>query len=800
VRIDSGLRGRAATGLALLVFAGAGAWLFSDAIFSGKYLAASNSPYFQSPFAAHRPASVTRQRRDLNDLTYILHPYLFHARGAIRGGRLPLWDPHVAAGRPLGSAQGAPFYPLNSVAYVIPFWRSLGLILILKVLAAATGTFLLLRRLLLSVAASTFGGLAFALGTPFVPFLGHGETSAFALLPWCLFLIDRLIGERRVADGLLLGLAGAIALYAGHPESSLLVGVGAGAFTAFRLFEARREDRTVQRPLGLLGIAVVLAGSIGSLALFPLAEVVANSFHLSRAGGGSLKQLGTGLFFPELWGRPDKHLFPQDNPASLSASFNARPYLGALAPVLALAGMASRRHAAQLFFAGLGGLSLLAVLDTPVQAALKHVPLISLAAPYHFIWLVMFSLAILAAFGFDRLLEELAMRRRRVAAVAVVVAVVPAVAWLGTTPHLLSSLGDGLAQLPTLRAGTTSADAAAAGAVLRFLLLCGAAAAAYLLFRARSWGSAGLGVVLVALTLVDLVTMGRGYFAFASAPFEHPPVTPTLSTIARGGPAARALGAGGAFSPNLADEYGVQDARVQALPELERYTRLFTSLGGTAISTLGWTIVSEPPPQKLLDLFAVRYVIGSGRSRASHELHMVYNRPGEQLLENSEAFPRAWVAYGWRAEHSPGSALRTVAAVRPADLQRAPTIEGISTSRSPAYVPGAVTIRDVSDTRVELRVAARAAGYLVLDDTYYPGWTATMDGRPATIRPANVAFRALAVAPGRHVVRFSYAPGWLGFAKGLVLAGLAVVGAGLGALAVVKRRRRRRVHVMAPRP
>jgi uncharacterized membrane protein YfhO len=50
------------------------------------------------------------------------------------------------------------------------------------------------------------------------------------------------------------------------------------------------------------------------------------------------------------------------------------------------------------------------------------------------------------------------------------------------------------------------------------------------------------------------------------------------------------------------------------------------------------------------------------------------------------------------------------------------------------------------------------AGYLVLNDVYYPGWRATVDGQPAEILPANHAFRAVALAQGEHIVAFQYAP------------------------------------------
>jgi hypothetical protein len=70
--------------------------------------------------------------------------------------------------------------------------------------------------------------------------------------------------------------------------------------------------------------------------------------------------------------------------------------------------------------------------------------------------------------------------------------------------------------------------------------------------------------------------------------------------------------------------------------------------------------------------------------------------------------------------------------------------------------------------RVEIEVEVDRPGYLVLADTYDPGWRATLDGRPAPICAANLAFRAVYVAEaGRHRVVFRYEPVF--WAEGLAL-------------------------------
>ena len=61
-----------------------------------------------------------------------------------------------------------------------------------------------------------------------------------------------------------------------------------------------------------------------------------------------------------------------------------------------------------------------------------------------------------------------------------------------------------------------------------------------------------------------------------------------------------------------------------------------------------------------------------------------------------------------------------------------------------------------TDTEVRLDVQAKADGHVVLLDTLYRAGTPS--GRERPILAADLAFRAVAVPPGRHTVRFFYRP------------------------------------------
>ena len=69
-----------------------------------------------------------------------------------------------------------------------------------------------------------------------------------------------------------------------------------------------------------------------------------------------------------------------------------------------------------------------------------------------------------------------------------------------------------------------------------------------------------------------------------------------------------------------------------------------------------------------------------------------------------------------------------------------------------------------------------APGFVVLVDTWDPGWQATVDGEPATVLRANLALRAVAVPAGEHLVEMRYRPrsvlvgaGFSGVATALLL-------------------------------
>jgi hypothetical protein len=90
---------------------------------------------------------------------------------------------------------------------------------------------------------------------------------------------------------------------------------------------------------------------------------------------------------------------------------------------------------------------------------------------------------------------------------------------------------------------------------------------------------------------------------------------------------------------------------------------------------------------------------------------------------------------------------------------------------------GRATIRSEVPERVEVVTESPRDAYLVLADTFDPGWSAALDGHPVPIRPAWITFRAVFVPRGKHTIVFQYRPA--GFDRGLMVTACGLI-IGLG--------------------
>ena len=199
-------------------------------------------------------------------------------------------------------------------------------------------------------------------------------------------------------------------------------------------------------------------------------------------------------------------------------------------------------------------------------------------------------------------------------------------------------------------------------------------------------------------------------------------------------------------------------------------------------SGLGNDVVELQKNKRFYDLMGVRYIVARSNLTEILSLPLVYS--GEVMIyENPDAYPRAFLATRYMKASSYVQA-QSMLARTDIDLRSEVIIEDPGrqveepTTISPdtachcyaevvRYGPNAVVVEVQTDK----------SAFLMLTDTYYPGWSAQVDGSGVIVYRADGLFRAVRVEAGHHTVTFNYFPQT--FSAGIVtsvVTGLALAG------------------------
>jgi len=163
---------------------------------------------------------------------------------------------------------------------------------------------------------------------------------------------------------------------------------------------------------------------------------------------------------------------------------------------------------------------------------------------------------------------------------------------------------------------------------------------------------------------------------------------------------------------------------------------------------------------------------------------VAYDAPDGRIFRTEAALPRAFLVGRGRCVDDREA--RRLIAARAVDFRHEVLLADCVEPAPAAEPPGSgasVRITGHGPHAVQVRAVTDRPAYLVLTDTWYPGWTARVDGREARLWRANHAFRAVSVVPGEHLVEFRYEPAWLTI-------GLATSGVSLAVVALMLTRGR----------
>jgi hypothetical protein len=691
------------------------------------------------------------------DLANSLMPWWALDWQQVHHGQLPIWNPYGGLGMPLAfNWQSAPFSLPALVGYLSPLRYAFTVGVMVNIIVAGSGAYVLGRVLGMGVVASAAVGTVFELSGPITAWLGYPFPSVMSWSGWMLAMgLLLLRGRHRAGYIVALALCVAFSLYGGAPEGFVVLILATGVFFAVLLLTRARwlgGSGPILRPGIDLLVATAAGGALGAPFALPAIQLANQSARGSTAAtAASPPHVLLYLAFQGFDGLPilhDGHMVVFEV-YSLFYTENAM-YLGVTA--LALAAMAMVLHRRRPEVQALSVVTVLClalVFVPPVVNLADKLPLLGQVSWLRASMPLALVLAVLAGYGVDFVVRSDSARL--------------AARWLGGAFGIAALA---LADLWIFGRGNLPPDAASVRAhsfiwpVVETVAGLGVAGFLWWVARLRQrsaastdiqgagtgangalrWSGTMAGLGLLAVQTAFLVSAGAQMME--SSPHWFPQTRTTQEFAASVGSATVADGSPGCqlgIGPNDNDPYGVHELAIYDPIIPKKY---FTAWSADSGSPSGFPLLYVFCPAVTTVEVAREFGVGYVMEMAGH--------PG----------PVGSVFVRYLADEDlyriPGSGEATVA----------PLVSGALPADSVVGTP--VTVHHPGPSRWTLDTSSDEPQALRLHLTDVPGWHATIDGKPLALEPYAGIMLQARIPAGVHKIVLRYWPQT--FTEGIVLA------------------------------
>jgi len=696
----------------------------------------------------------------LRDYSVFGYPLAHYHRECFWRGELPLWNPFNHCGLPfLAQWNTMVLYPGALLYLLPPLPWSLGLFMLVHLGLGGLGAYAVARRWTGHELAAAVAGVAYAFhGLVQQSLMWPNNLAAFALLPWVVLTAEGAMreGGRKLV---IAAIVGAMQMLTGAPEVILSTWLLVGMLALIPgIPDVQFSIGNLALPLLRLLSVVLLVSLLSAAQLLPFLDLLAHSQRDAGYATGSWPLPATGpanLLVPLF----NCHFMSTRLPAQPGQAWTATFYPGALVLVLAALAALRVRRVAVVALAMFSLLALVLALGNngPLYGVAKELlPLGVMRYPVKFIIPLTFILPMLAAWAIASLATTGLNRRALVAGVGGALAIIASlgvIGWNWPPPN-----NDPTDRARVLHSALASGTALAAGAFALVQVL-------------RAPGNRFWPLALLAVLFFDLRTHCPGLTPHVNPGVFAPGVPPADALVPR-----PQLAAGRAVLHPRA----LLDLDGRMLPELDRTLLLqrqalfmnanllegipkadgFFSLEPRATheATLLLYAGTNGLRDRLADFTGVTHANPPPNifhwQRRENALplitagqHAEFSVYGEALpqMTSSNWNPRETVFLYLSGKHRDGYLRWPPLTTQPdRRLQLAGT------------VAAHVLSTEWTAHRVECEVESPAPTLVVLAQSYYHPWQATVNGQPAEILRANHAFQAVPVPAGRSTVRLDY--------------------------------------------
>jgi hypothetical protein len=689
-------------------------------------------------------------------------------------GGFPQWDPYILGGMPYVAAMhGDIFYPTFLLRLILPTDVAMTWGMIGHFFLCGLATYWFLRHACrFAFFPALIGGAAYMMGgfVSSLPSAGHdGKIFVSALFPVAMLVLTWCMRDgKRWGWGLFAIIIG-LTVLTPHPQLLQYLLLTCGAWALFLAFAGTGADKlsqraAIQRLAYALG-AVIVGGAIGAIQYLPVREYVSWS---PRAPGFDYGTATTfsfpmeeliNTYLPQFsgilnqyWGRNAIHFHSE--------------YIGVAVLILAFAafggGWAGARKRLFWFWLGTGIVTLLWALggSTPFfQLIYVLVPGTKFfRAPSTIFYITTFAVAVMAALGTERLLAG-RFSTRYVYGWLIGATVVALFALVGG----FTALANGVAISPELadRIDANAADVKVGA--LRSLMFAALTCGLMLLVIRKKLAPQLAGWALVALVTVDLWSIERFYWEFSEPAQTLYGTDTTIEFTKKLTQPYRVLAIGAQGfpmapnDPNLSGDglmaHGVRTTFGYHGNEIGRYQQFAEQY----LNPTMWALLNTEFLLINTDTIPVpgaRRIVGPVKDAAGSMVSL-FQLPGDHpyawVAPAMIKYPDSAVQEAFKARDFPVHSVAIFDTSSKVDAPKITTLPAplASTTHVDLYEPGHIVMT--------LSAPAPKGSALVASENFYPGWQATVDGKPVAAERADLSLIGVPLPEGAKKVELTFA-------------------------------------------
>jgi hypothetical protein len=233
----------------------------------------------------------------------------------------------------------------------------------------------------------------------------------------------------------------------------------------------------------------------------------------------------------------------------------------------------------------------------------------------------------------------------------------------------------------------------------------------------------------------------------------------------------------GVLQPNSNMDYGIQSSdgypafAPQRLSTIHNFYRSMDNISLYKHSMDDLLGFATPKPQftKLLGIQNVKYITTFWELKSPdlievHQTKFKGTMPLLRIYENKSVIPRILCVPKAEVILDEADIINRLTSpdfnpYTTVILEKTPPTQGVKEITTLTKAAGsAAQFIDYQPLRVSIQADMDRDGFLLLSDTWYPGWKAYVDKKETEIYRANLIFRAIALTRGKHKIEFAYTP------------------------------------------